>query len=382
MRMLFTFVGGSGHFRPLVPLAEAVAAAGHVVAFAASPARRAEIEAAGFAAFPVGPESGPPERRPLLVPDREREDHDLREGFVRRMAARNVPEYLELFGRWRPDVVVCEEVDFGGVLAAEKLGLPYANVQVIASGSFIRPEVVGEALGELRAAHGLPADPDLVMRHRHLLLSPFPPSLRDPAFPLPDNAFPIRPPVGATARSDKPTVYFTLGTVFNSESGDLFARVLDGLEDLPVDVIATVGHHVDPAEFGVRRPGVRIERYVPQDEILPRCDLVISHGGSGSVVGTLAHGLPMVLVPLGADQPHNADQCVRLGVAGKLDPVTATPEDVRAVVHEVLTNPDHRRAAERVRAEILGLPEPARAVPLLERLAGPRDHPLSAPDMA
>ncbi len=370
MRVLFTFIGGSGHFRPLVPLASAVAAAGHTVAVAAGPHQREAIEAAGFTAIPVG--EGRSERAqlgPLLAPDRDRDAQELRDLFVRRGAAERVPLYLDLFDRWRPDVVVCEEVDVGSVLAAEKLGLPYANAQVIASGSFVRPDVIGEAVGELRAGLGLPPDPELVMLRRHLVVSPFPPSFRDPAFPLPDTAFPIRPPVGPVGGSDRTTVYFTLGTEFNTESGDLFSRVLAGLHDLSVDVIATVGEHVDPAGLGPQRSGVRVERYVPQESVLPRCDLVISHGGSGSVIGALAHGLPTVLLPLGADQPQNAEQCTRLGVGRELDPVAATPQDVRAAVAGVLADPGYRRAAARVRAEMLELPEPARAVPLLARLA-------------
>ncbi|QQQ78336.1 glycosyltransferase family 1 protein [Saccharothrix sp. 6-C] len=371
MRVLFTFIGGLGHFQPLVPFASAVAAAGHTVAVAAGPDRCAAVRAAGFTAIPVGEGRAEPSRvGPLLAPDRQRDDEELRDGFVRRGAARRAPLYLELFQRWRPDVVGCEEVDFGSVLAAEKLGLPYVNVQVIASGAFVRPAVVSEPVAELRAGLGLPPDPELAMLHRHLLLSPFPPSFRDPAFPLPATAFPIRPPVGPVGRSDPPTVYFTLGTAFNSESGDLFSRVPAGLSDLPVRVVATVGRHLDPAELGPQRPGVRVERYLPQETVLPHCDLVISHGGSGSVIGALAHGLPTVLLPLGADQPQNAEQCARLGVGRELDPVAATPRDVRAAVEEVLAEPGHRRAARRVRAEMLDLPEPARAVPLLERLAG------------
>jgi UDP:flavonoid glycosyltransferase YjiC (YdhE family) len=370
MRVLFTFIGGIGHFRPLAPLASAVAAAGHTVAVAAGPHRREAVEAAGFTVVPVGDERPEPTQvGALLAPDRERDALELRDGFVRRGAAERVPLYLDLFERWRPDVVVCEEVDFGSVLAAEKLGLPFANAQVIASGAFVRPEVVGEAVGELRAGLGLPPDPDLSMRHRHLLLSPFPPSFRDPAFPLPATAFPIRPPVGPPGRSDRPTVYFTLGTAFNTESGDLFSRVLAGLHDLPVDVIATVGTQIDPAVFGAQRAGVRVERFVPQESVLPGCDLVISHGGSGSVIGALAHGLPTVLLPMGADQPQNAEQCARLGVGRELDPVTATPDDVRAAVAEVLADPGYRQAAARVREEMLALPEPRAAVPLLERLA-------------
>ncbi len=102
MRVLFTFAGGLGHFQPLIPLARAVAAAGHTVAFAAGAARREAIETAGFTAFAVGKAGGGhvPERQPLLVPDRDREDRDLRDGFVRRGGARRLPHYLDLFGRW------------------------------------------------------------------------------------------------------------------------------------------------------------------------------------------------------------------------------------------------------------------------------------------
>ncbi|MBB5803439.1 UDP:flavonoid glycosyltransferase YjiC (YdhE family) [Saccharothrix ecbatanensis] len=85
---------------------------------------------------------------------------------------------------------------------------------------------------------------------------------------------------------------------------------------------------------------------------------MIAHGGSGSVIGALAHGLPTVLLPLGADQPHNAGQCVRLGVGRELDPIAVTPLDVRAAVAEVLADSSYRRAAEQVRAEMLELPDP------------------------
>ncbi|ATE54087.1 glycosyltransferase [Actinosynnema pretiosum] len=369
MRVLFTSVGGLGHVLPLVPAAEAVRAAGHVVAFGCSSVQRRAVEAAGFEAFDLGGSTAAPPRTPLLAPDRAREDRDLREGFARREAGRRAPLCLELLGAWRPDVVVCEEVDFGGVVAAERAGVPHVNAQVIASGAFVRPEVVGEPLAALRQEHGLPPDPDLLMLRRNLLLSPFPPSFRDPAFPLPPTAFPLRPAVGPVGRGRgaRTTVHFTLGTVFNSESGDLFARVLEGLSGLPVDVVATVGEHVDPAEFRVGER-VRVERYLPQARVLPGCDVVVSHGGSGSVMGALGHGLPLVLLPMGADQPHNAERCARLGVGVELDPVAVTPEGVREAVAEVLAGP-HREAALALREEMLGLPEPAAVVPLLEALA-------------
>jgi MGT family glycosyltransferase len=224
------------------------------------------------------------------------------------------------------------------------------------------------------------------MLSRYLVLSPAPPSYRDPAFPLPATAHPLRPLVPVAADGAAPPwitdphralVYFTLGTVFNLESGDLFTRVLTGLRDLPVNVVVTVGHHIDPAEFGPQPANVHIERYIPQAQVLPRCAAVVSHGGSGSVIGALAHGLPSVLIPMGADQPHNAARCAELGVAQVLDAVTATPETVREAVSAVLADPAYRRAAERMRDEIAALPGPGHALTLLERLAADK-RPLIA----
>jgi UDP:flavonoid glycosyltransferase YjiC (YdhE family) len=88
------------------------------------------------------------------------------------------------------------------------------------------------------------------------------------------------------------------------------------------------------------------------------------------VVGTLAHGLPSVLIPLGADQPQNAARCADLGVALVLDAMQVTPESVRAAASTVLEDLAYRRNAERLRDEIAALPEPAHAVDRLERLHG------------
>ena len=147
------------------------------------------------------------------------------------------------------------------------------------------------------------------MLSRQLVLAPLPPRYRDPAFPLP--AATARTTARSTGRRSattaRPSVYFTLGTVFNLESGDLFARVLTGLRELPVEVVATVGTGSTRPSSGELPAHIRVERFVPQSEVLPRSSAVVSHGGSGSVLGALAHGLPQVLIPMGADQPLNAD---------------------------------------------------------------------------
>jgi UDP-glucoronosyl and UDP-glucosyl transferase len=152
--------------------------------------------------------------------------------------------------------------------------------------------------------------------------------------------------------SGAPSIYFTLGTEFNLESGDLFTRVLAGLRQLPINVFVTVGRQIDPAELGEQPANVRIERYLPQAEILPHCQLVVFHGGSGTLIGALAHGLPMLVCAIGADQPYNALRCSALGLGVSLNPVRLTPDDVRDSVDLLLADPSYRHAAQELQAEI------------------------------
>jgi len=383
-RMLFAFAGGSGHLEPLIPLARAAEAGRHTVAFAARPWMIPQVDAAGFPAFPAGSDVGlTPERLPLAQMNLDQDMRDVGSGFGHRIARERAADILSLCTEWRPDLLVCEELDFGAMVVAERLGLPYATVLVSATGAFVRPELVAGPLDEVRAEHGLPPDAGLAMLSRYLVLTPFPRSFRDPGFPLPDTAYHLRllaidatrseaAPPWLTRQDGVPTVYFTLGTVYNMESGDLFQRVLAGLRDLPINLIVAVGRDLDPDELGTQPANVHVERFIPQAALLPHGDLVVSHAGSGSVLGALAHGLPMVLTPIGADQPLNAARCQALGVAAVLDALSATPETVRAALTRVLADADFRGAAMRIRDEIAALPGPEYAVTLLDRLASER----------
>jgi UDP:flavonoid glycosyltransferase YjiC (YdhE family) len=383
VRILFTFVGGSGHADPLVPIAGAARAAGHAVAFFGGPRIVAGLRGRGFDGFddPESSSEPPTEITPLIAPDMEHEERLLRERFAGPFAGGRVARVLDLCAEWAPDVLVRDESDFGSLVAAERLGLPHATALIGAAGGLMRADVLAEPIDALRAEHGLPPDPRYDAPARHLVLSPFPPSFRDPADPLPVTALSIRPtalepggddaaPDWLAALPDRPTVYFTLGTIFNMESGDLFDRVLAGLAELDVNVIVTVGREIDPAAFGPQPDHVRIERFIPQAAVLPRCDVVVSHGGSGSTIGALAAGVPSVLLPMGADQPLNAARCTALGVGVALDVMRLTPADVRAAVVAVLGEPRYRAAAERVRDEIAALPGPVEAVARLEALIG------------
>jgi hypothetical protein len=196
MRLLFAFAGGSGHLEPLVPIARAARKAGHVAAFSGRPAAAARVRELGFEMFvtgPAGPEA-PAARAPLLALDREREDAVLRDGFAGRIARERTAGVLDACAEWRPDVVVCGELDFGAKVAAERAVLPFARVLVSATEMFVRPEVVAEPIASLRAEHGLRTEPP----PEHLVLSPFPRRLR----PLPAGAHAFRQAVAARPADD------------------------------------------------------------------------------------------------------------------------------------------------------------------------------------
>lgn len=390
--MLVSFVGGRGHLDPMLPIVDAVRDVGHEIEIAGSGRALTAAARLGYrtvetvvASQRTGAEVNAPGARgtgTLAVPDRGRDAWELAELFVRRAGAARAPVIAEHCRALQPDIVLCDEVDVGAMLAAELTGRPHATVAVTAAGSFVRPEVVGPALDEVRAGLGLPPDPTAAMLHRYLTLMPFPPSFHDAGVVRPTShtirpeLAPLTSPVpdwlAARGPGDRPLVYATLGTDFNTESGDLFDRLIAGLAALEadgVDGVVTVGGDLEPAVFGPAPTNVRIERYVPQAALLPRCAAVISHGGSGTVMGAVLHGLAQVVVPLGADQPHNADRCRTLGLGVVLDPIALRADDVRRAVSDVVVDPGYREAAARLAAEAAELPGPAHAVALLERLA-------------
>jgi hypothetical protein len=336
----------------------------------------------GFELRPTGPEGPDPARRlPLRELDPKREDSVLRRGFAEVVARERTEALAHALDSWKPDVVVSDEVDFGAMLAAENAGIPRAVVLVIASGIFIRRELLAEPLGLLRSELGLPSDPHLTTLDGDLVLSPFPPTFRDPNTALASAVSYFRAIADENSddggylaswpeyRNDRLTVHVTLGTDFNVESGDLFSRILSGIRNMPLNIVVTVGHQIHPDELGQQPPNVRIERYVPQSILLPHCDVVVSHGESGSILGALSYGTPLVNFPMGADQPMNADRCAELGVGISLDALGATSEEIGGTVRAVLEQPSFRLAAGHLRDEIASLAAPADIVPELERLA-------------
>lgn len=385
MRVLFTTQVGSGHWRPLAPFARALQGAGHEVAFATTPFGCPVLAEHGFLTFPAGIDdwrSPPPPTRSQAAPSSapEQAASVWARVFVGIRAARAIPDLLAICAAWHPDLIVREMTEFGGCVVAERLGLPHAAVQV---GAY-RPDLersIATALDRERAAVGLPPDPDRAMLYRYLLLTPVPPSFQDPDRPLPPTAHAVRwesfdgeratpapLPAWAERLPARPTIFATLGTAYNRTPG-VFPAILDGLRGAPVNLIVALGPNLDPATYGPQPAHIHLERYLSQSRILPRCDLVVAHGGYSTVMTTLACGLPLVLLPIAADMFDNARRRAALGVGQVVGPHERTPESIHGAVEQVLGMPVYREHAQRMRSEIHTLPSLDQAAALLERLA-------------
>jgi len=403
MRFLFTVQPSAGHLHPLVPVAGALAGAGHDVAVCSSPSFRGEVEAfdlthidAGldwvtsdhstWGAFPPMPPPGP-EFAAFVVTV-----------FADITAGHMVPHLLSIAADWKPDLIIRESMEYGGCLAAERLGLPHASVGGNGYSAIDSPDVryfpgnrrmVAEPMARHRERFGLPPDRDNLMPFRYLHLCFTPPAWDDPTAPRPPNTTFLRH-VNATkpgaslpgwieALPDRPIVLASLGTVFNATPGVLEA-IIGGLGSEPVNLVVAIGPDQDPARFGTVPPNVRLEPYLPQPELLPHCELFVTHGGFNSVKESLISGVPMVVVPITADQPYCAERCSALGVARVIAPDQRTPDEVRAAAGEVLADPGYRANAVRFRDQMLGLPGSDHVVELLEGLA--RNHSKVAPSHA
>ncbi len=372
MRLLFTSNPLHGHLHPMLALARAARDAGHELAFSTGPDLVERIRGFGFAAEPAGrtaeairqefnaryPDSDarPAAERLLMVPARLFVD----------IASRGRVADLQAHARaLAPDVVVHEPSEVAGAIVAAQLGVPSVT-------HGWGPRVPHEAYGEFPAAvealgaeHGVAGIAAAITSAPYV--DPCPPSLH---FTLDDgwaDVHPMRhedpPPAPGDAlpallreRPAADAVYVTLGTVVNDRP-DVFAAVLAGLRDVREPIVVTVGPGVDPAVLGAQPPHVHVARFIPQALLLPRCRAVIAHAGAGTMLGALAHGVPQLLLPHGADQHLNAAACAHAGAAEVLAPEAITADAVREAFRRL--GDAHAAAARRLAGEIAAMP-PAR----------------------
>lgn len=391
MRVLFTVQPSTGHLHPLAPVARALEDAGHEVAVCSARSFGPEIEAFGLShieagldwltsdqstwgEFPPMPPPGPEFGRFVVTM------------FADITTRAMVPDLMAVAEAWKPDLIVREGMEYGGCIAAECVGIPHASIAGNAYAAVDSPNVhyfpgnrllVAEPLALHRDRFGLPPDPETRMPFRYLHLC-FTPSAWDvPDAPRPPNTRFVRH-ISADLRGvqlpewfeelpDRSTVFASLGTVFNKTPGVLEA-IVEALGSEPLNLIVAIGRDQDPARFGSQPANVHLEAYVPQPALLAHCDLFITHSGFNSVKESLSEGVPMVAIPITADQPYSASRCSALGVAEVIEPDQRSPEKIRAAARTVTADPSYRSNAKNFQAQMAALPGPDEMVTMLESL--------------
>ena len=385
MRVLFASTQSTGHFAPLIPFAQACRDAGHDVLVAGPPPVGELAYRAALAYEPVA--GATPERLAevgRMMSGRagfERIAIATTELFVGSHAKAALPDMLELVERWRPDIVARETAEVASLVAAEAHGIPDVRVGI----ALATPSedwwlaMASGAVDSLRAEAGVPGDPGADRARRAPVLTQVPMLLDEHQGELP--AFVRRyrvvtpptpgPPADWWEDPTAPLVPVSFGTVVPADGHfpGLYRDVIDALADVDARVLVTVGRNADPAELGPLPANVHVERWVAQASVMPHAAAMVAHGGAGTTLAALVAGVPLVLLPLSADQPINARRIAELCAGVSLDGGRTGVPWLAAAVARVLEEPAYRAAARRVAAEARTLPPVSEAAADLSAIA-------------
>jgi UDP:flavonoid glycosyltransferase YjiC (YdhE family) len=364
MRILFSSTPQHGHLLPELPLARAFRDRGDEVAVLTSASFGPLFAAEGITLLPVGPEI------PVLLAEAARlagvDDPTVpdpavaAELFAGARIDLTADDAVAAAREFQPDLIVAEAVDYVGPLVAAALEVPYAK---LAFGPLIPAEFTNtfDAVAERRYK-----DRGLAMPAPTWYLDPCPEVFQGPDWQPPQGRLPIRPEAHRSAGTQdtttaatsavgaRPKVLLSFGTHFSEPA--VLRPVIDALAS-KTDLVVTLGLTASAADFGDGLDHVEFVGFTPLAELLDGIDLVVTHGGAGTTLGTLSRGLPMVVVPQGADQFIQAG-----AVAGSRTGVAVMPpagaEAVVEAVTEVLGNAEYRDNARRAAQQIAGMPSP------------------------
>ena len=427
-RVLFVTEPGMGHVHPLLPVMQTLQARGHAVALATSQLYQERIEREGLPFYPLGPhysEERLEEFFPLIRYLRLhylRVSYDFLRIFMASVPTR-IPELRQIAQVFRPTVVVAGPLTFAAQLFCEQQALPWAVLSPMTHfmtpsldappAGFPRVETLPpafrlpyrlglscairsattlmapwrSALNRYRRQLGLPAHADPLSPH---VLAPFllihtcsreydyercdlPPQVHYVGPVVWDRPIDWKAPSWlAQLPANKPLVYVTLGTVFNTRLG-VFRKIIRALGQLDVFGLVVTGPGCLPSLFSAVPPNVHIEAYIPQTalqtELKTRPALIISHGGVNTVLTALSHGIPLLCIPLGADQPDNAQRCVDAGAGLRLDRRLLTTARLKRAIRTMLSQDSFTRQAEKMQHTLGRHNGPEEAAALILRLA-------------
>lgn len=344
---------GGGNLPPSLGIARALTERGHSVSFAGRPEMVARVEAAGLRAIEIARSYEQVDRYPAGTP-------------VTRMACYLTSpavgeELRDAISAESPDALLIDAMFPAALDAAAQYDLPSA---VFFHHFLFRLraqwEGTGAKLNGMRQHAGfapLPMLEDLWKKHDRLIVTTLA-QFDTPADPLWDNvthtgpvledercAVPVRVPWEDD--SSTPLVLVSFSTAPEQRSLEKVQRTLEAIEKLPVNAIVTTAGIVDTEELDVPENAIAV-RYAAHDPILRRASLLITHGGHGTLMRSLKHGVPMIVMPgLAHDQAPNAQMIDEWG-GGIALPGDACADAIRTAAQTILSTPSYKETSRRL----------------------------------
>jgi UDP:flavonoid glycosyltransferase YjiC (YdhE family) len=364
-RFVFVTWDGGGNVSVALGIASALLARGHDVTILGPASLRGTIENAGVGYVELGP--CPP-------PDSSRRNEYL----IEVVGSTDLASALRLLVEdLNPDGMV---IDCNLSWALESsLVVPVAVLVHTALGLYLPVwQPVIDETNRRRLESGLdPFKPagEVWLSHRAVIVASLLQFDRAP-MPLPENVTYVGP-IRADYRSgrsitiapdpaDTPLVLVSYSTDRLQNSPARLQEALDGLADLPVRVLATTSGAFDPGRLSVPFNATVVE-HIPHDRVMTLARAIVTHGGHGTTLGALCHGLPVVCVPgLGRDQVPIARRVTELGLGVALA-TDSTATDIREGVSAVLGDLSYRERAQEFRRRCGDIDGATAAAELLER---------------
>jgi UDP:flavonoid glycosyltransferase YjiC (YdhE family) len=349
-RILWLNWSGGGNLPPSLGIARVLTERGHAVAFAGRPEMVPRVKTAGFRAIEI--------TQAYAQVDRYPQGHFMTRAACYLTSPAVEAQIQSIVAAETPDLVAIDAMFPAALAHAAEFGRP----AVVFVHTFVFRQLdmwrrffgIFDGMRQEAGFGGLPALDEL-WRPRERIVST---SLgRFDAAPLPgwemvrhvgpvleDERFALPAVLPWPASDTTPLVMVSFSTGFEQRNVDKLQRALDALADLPIHVLVTTGGIVAPNELATPANAIVFD-YAAHDPIIKRAALVVTHGGHGTAMRTLRHGVPMVIIPGPAgDQPYVAAAVQEWG-AGRALAGDAGVEAIRAAAQEVLSTPSFQRNA-------------------------------------
>jgi MGT family glycosyltransferase len=416
---LFPVWEGGGNIPPVLSVTRKLKAAGHHIRIMSDACNRSEAEAAGaeFIAWTRAPSR--PDKSPATDIIRDWDVASPVEGLARVFerimfgpAALYAADVEEEIDRRAPDAIVCNEMLFGAMVAAEARQIPFSllcpNVSLFPIEGIppLGPGLMPARTEEERVLHaritqgnremfnqGLPAlnaaraslglAPlahvyEQVDRALQILLATarsfdFAPETLPSRFHYVGPQFHDQQAdedwISPLAEDGDPVILLSFSTTFQNQ-GAAIQRVITALSGLPLQLVVTLGPALKPPDFDCPANAMLLA-HAPHGPLMEQARAVIAHGGHGTVMRALAKDCPLLIMPHGRDQNDNAVRVMARGAGLTLDPATTSAADIAAAVMRLISEPSFAKAAAALGGGIRTEAARSPIVSLLETLASP-----------